>query len=416
MMAWYGGAACLGLASFLPVYLLYRWREPFGVQVSLGIVILALHAVSLANVFAGTLPGAHWDAETFHSAAAKMAALGTWPEVSMGTKFYELILTATYRVFGAHLLVGQSLSVVAAASTLVLIDRVAVSVGMQDARIRSAIILVSGLYPAFLYHGALTFREPYELLGLVVGTYFVLNMFQKFSWTCVAGAIGGFLFMGLFHHVLLGICIVLICLFVLLLYSPKLGNVRGTASLAGLMLLISATGYVVITNIPITLENNYVKEIRKEHGIINAIARYRASIERVQPRTSFGLTVQADSVSGFASSAAMNYWYYLARPFMSDLRRVGDVVPFAGSVVRLVLLAGLLWLVLSRRAFNRNLAYCLGMYLIVTGVWSLGTTNYGQAFRHHSLTDWLAVFMLGYAMCLALRRGGAAADRLEHIR
>jgi hypothetical protein len=415
MMAWHGGAALLVLASFLPVYLLRRRGEPWCMQVSLGIAILALHALSFANVIAGPLPGAHWDAETFHDAAAKMAALGTWPEVSMGTKFYELILTATYRVLGAHLLVGQSLSVVAAAFTLMLFNRIAVTVGVQDARIRSAFILVSGLFPTFLYHGGLTFREPFELLGLVVGAYFVLKTFQEFSWVRVGGAIGGFVFMGLFHHVLLGICVLLICLFVLLLYTPKLGNVRGVASLAGLLLLISATGYVAITNIPITLENNYVKEIRKEHGIIRAIARYRATIDRAEPRTSFGSSVEADSLAEFAGSAAANYWHYLSRPFVSDLRRAGDVAPFSGTVARLVLLAGFLWLALGRRAFNRNLAFCLGTYLVVTGVWSLGTTNYGQAFRHHALTDWLAVFMFGYAMYLVLARGRAAHGRLERV-
>lgn len=410
----YIGAALLVLVSFLPVYLMRRRGEPACMQVSFSVVVLALHALSFVNVFAGTLPGAQWDAETFHEQALKLAEAGTWPPVSMGTQFYEYILTGAYKLLGGHLLVGQSLSVVAAALVLVAINATAGSLGLRDARVRSAVVLVCGLFPTFLYHGALTFREPYELLGLAAGVFFVLKAFQAFSWRWAAGALLSFLFMGLFHHVLLGICVLLVCLFVLLLYGPKLGNIRGYAAVAGLLVLISGLGYLAITNIPITLENNYVKEIRKEHGIIRAIVSYRGSIDRADPRTSFGSSIAADSVGGFAGDAAVNYWYYLSKPFVTDLQTTADVVPAASSLARLALLAGLLWLALGRGAFDRNLAYCLGTYLVVTAVWSLGTTNYGQAFRHHALTDWLAVVMFAAALSAApvrRRMAGVEADR-----
>jgi len=410
----YIGAALLVLISFLPAYLMRRRGESACMQVSFGIVILALHALSFVNVFAGTLPGAQWDAETFHEQALKMAEAGTWPPVSMGTKFYEYILTGAYKVFGGHLLVGQSLSVVAAAIGLVVINAIAVNLGLRDVRLRSAVVLICGLFPTFLYHGALTFREPYELLGLAAGVFFVLKAFQEFRWRWAGGTLLGFLFMGLFHHVLLGICVLLVCLFVLLLYGPKLGNIRGYAAVAGLLVLISGLGYLAITNIPITMENNYVKEIRKEHGIIRAIVSYRGSIERADPRTSFGSVIEADSNAGFTGGAAANYWYYLSKPFVTDLQTTADVVPAASSLARLVFLAGFLWLALGRGVFNRKLAFCLGAYLAVTAVWSLGTTNYGQAFRHHALTDWLAVVMFAAALSSAparRRTAGAEADR-----
>jgi len=35
----------------------------------------------------------------------------------------------------------------------------------------------------------------------------------------------------------------------------------------------------------------------------------------------------------------------------------------------------------------------LVLYLLMTMVWSLGTTNYGQAIRHHILSNWLLIVL-----------------------
>lgn len=412
----YLGAACLVLISFLPVLWLRASGEPARVWAAFGIVVLALHALSFINVFGGTLPGAQWDAQTFHEQALKYAESGGWPAVSMGTKFYEYILAAAYKLFGPGLLVGQSLSVVAAAVTLLAINAAAANLGVRDPGARAGIVLVSGLYPTFLYHNALTFREPYELLGLVLGVLFVLKTFQEFKWKWVAGVVLSLLFMGLFHHVLLGIGVLLICWFVVILYGPRLQSGRSYAAVAALIVLTAGLGYAAITNIPITLENDYIKEIRKERGIVEAIVQYRESIESVNPRTSFGTSFDTDSGARIAGSAAVNYWHYLSRPFVTELEWTADAVPFASSVARLALLLGFLVLALSRGFFKRELAFCLGAYLVVTGVWSLGTTNYGQAFRHHALTDWLLVLMAGYALHLAWSTRSAAGESLERTR
>lgn len=383
------------------------------VLLAFALVVAALHALSFANAFGGPLPGAQWDANTFHTLAVRLVEADAWPAISIGTKFYEYILTGSYRLLGSDILVGQSLSVLAAACTLWVVNAASVTLGVSDGRIRAGIVLLTGLYPTFLYHNALTFREPFELLGLASGVFFVVKALQAFRWKWAAGAVLSFLFMGLFHHVLLGICVLLVCLFVLLLYIPKLGNARNHAVLAALIVLTTALGYFAIMNIPITLENNYIKEIRKERGIIEAIVRYRDSIERRDPRTSYASPISADTAAGIARSGAANYWNYLSRPFVSDLERVSDGVPFASSMGRLLLLAGFLWLVFSSGAFNRQLAFCLGTYIVVTAVWSLGTTNYGQAFRHHALTDWLAVVMFGYALSVAMSRRRAVDEGLE---
>lgn len=362
------------------------------------VIVSALHALSFTNVFGGTLPGAEWDARTFHQQAARLAEAGAWPQLSIGSQLYEYILAGAYRVFGAHILVGQSLSVLAATLTLMVINATAVNLGAVDSRVRAGVILVAGLYPTFLYHNALTFREPYELLGLALGVFFVLKAIEETKPAWIAGAVLSFLFMGMFHHILLGIGVVLLCIFVLLLYAPGLKSKRNYVVVTALIAMISGLGYAAITSIPVATENDYVKKIRQERGIVGAIVQYRSTIEARMPRTSYDLDIDASSGAGIAKGAAYNYWNYLARPFATDLEVAADSVPFLSAAVRVVLIVILLGLVLGGRLADRRMAFCACTYIVVTLVWSLGTTNYGQAFRHHALTDWLLVLMAGYAV------------------
>lgn len=406
----YAGAMCLVLASFVVLAIARPRSEHKAVLMAMLVVVGALHAVSFANVFGGPLPGAEWDAWSFHQQAVRLAEAGSWPSISIGTKFYEYILTGAYRLFGSNVLVGQSLSVLVGAGTLLVINAIAVGLGVSDGRVRAVIVLVSGLYPPFVYHNALTFREPYELLGLALGVFFVLKAFREPGWQWVAGAVLSFVLMGLFHHVLLGIGVILLCLFVVFLYAPRWRNRRSIVVVAALVAVTGGMGYLGITNIPITTENDYIKKVRQESGLVKAIVRYRESIESRQPRTSYGSDFGESTGTAFAGDVARNYWNYLFRPFVGDLERAADGIPFASAVARMALLAAFLWLALGRGVLNRELAFCLGVYIVVTAVWSLGTTNYGQAFRHHALTDWLLVLLVASAWWLESGRRRAAND------
>ena len=51
-------------------------------------------------------------------------------------------------------------------------------------------------------------------------------------------------------------------------------------------------------------------------------------------------------------------------------------------------------MLIKRVQIPRGLGYLLIIYFVVTATWSLGTTNYGQAFRHNSITDWILAMVL----------------------
>lgn len=397
------GITGLAIAGIMIVSTIRPYRGQGPVIVAVMLVLLALCAVSYVNVYVVALPGGEADAKLFNKYAVELLRHDNWPDVSIGTQAYLWILTSFYSVFESdpnlrqYLLVGQCLSIVAASGTLVFIDRIAVNLGIQRVYWRASVLLVSGLLPVFLLHNALTLREPYQLLGLAMGVYFTLKAVEerRMFWLCCAAA--GFLFMGVFHHVLLGLSFVLIGLAVLVSFGRRTASRCGYSTAAILVISVGVLGYIVLTVVPATKGNDYVKDIWLEGGVMEAIENYRGEVESESPRTSYSVSMDSGSPIATAKALTLNYWLYLSAPLGRAPDRAADLVPIASSGIRVVMLGFVAWSLLFGGCVNRKVLFCALTYLLVTAVWSLGTTNYGQAFRHHVLSDWLLVVMCVYA-------------------
>lgn len=391
---------------------------------SLILVAAALNVVSLFNVIDGPLPGAQWDAQSFHEASAKLADNDQWPVLSIGTEAYKYVLAATYRLLGDHKMVGQTVSVLASIGSLIMMAAICRVLGIDRDRLTAWIVLLCGLYPTFVYHGALTFREPLEILGLTLGTWGFLRMCRDRRLRWLFAATGGFLLMGLFHHVLMGIALVLVTWGVLCVYSPggrHAGPAMGRNALvaATLVAVTVVSGYLVITVVPATSRNDYIADIRRADGILEAVVEYRREVESGNPRTSFDPGIEPDSTVEAVKGLAGNYVSYLFKPYATDIEYRMDLVPFSSSLGRALLIGVIVVWLVSRRSGDGAVVFLIGAYLAVTCVWSLGTTNYGQAFRHHAMTDWILIILCGYALSREWKRrhedhaAGVGAARLE---
>ena len=90
----------------------------------------------------------------------------------------------------------------------------------------------------------------------------------------------------------------------------------------------------------------------------------------------------------------VSYFYYLGWPVTGDYTWAGTWVLMVGAVLRI---AGLV-LVAVFRIRDYRIWILLGLYFGLTLLWNVGTTNHGQALRHHFMTDW--VLILCWAMVL----------------
>ena len=356
--------------------------------------ITALHSVSLFNYFVFTLSGAGMDASTFHRQALNAAISGVPPVFSVGTGAYEYILFLSYSLFGANKLVGQSINVLAAVVSFIFILGIARHLNIRG-NLAIALLIIVGLTPSFLLFIPLTFREAFQLLGLVGGIYFAYEAFSGKSLVNLFVSSLFFIFMGIFHHVLLALsfALILITTFFYFVHSgaPKKIIIKNIflSSVA-----ILAVGYIVVVNIPADKGNDYIKMLRESSGVVKMISEYRNVIEDDIPRSSYGFNVDTTSLVSTGYGLALSYAHYLYGPVIYSIEEAIDLLPSLNALGRLLVTLLLIYLLIKKVPMSPGLGYLIIVYLSVTAMWSIGTTNYGQAFRHNSLTDWILAVVL----------------------
>lgn len=394
MLLDYAGALLLIIISYVIPLLFAFLRNDKYILAAFYIVITALHLVSLFNYFIFTLPGADMDASTFHSTAISAAIRGVAPTFSVGTGIYEYILFIFYLLFGANKLVGQSLSVLITVVSLIFILRISRYLGIKGSLVTVMLIII-GLTPSFLFYTALTFREVFQLLGLTGGIYFAYEAFSRESLARLFISSGFYIFMGLFHQVLLALSFTLILLTWIFYFLHSGTHIKIIVKNIFIATIATITiAYIMVVNIPTGGGNDYVKKLVDSGGVVKMIGHYRNSIEYAQPRSAYEFNVDTTSFISTGYGLVISYGHYLFGPGISSIEKPIDFIPFINAIGRILIGLLLLYLLINKIPAPAGLVYLLTVYFSVTVMWSLGTTNYGQAFRHNSLTDWILAMVL----------------------
>ena len=149
--------------------------------------------------------------------------------------------------------------------------------------------------------------------------------------------------------------------------------------------------------------------------ILGQITFYRERmVNWGSPRTDYGLFY--DWTDGFHTAVTLGsiYLHYLFSPFDGITRWV-DLYAVAESSMRFTLIAVVgIGFFRIPRGERKLLLFLLIVYLSLTLLWSMGTTNYGQALRHHTMTNWVlfilftAVVSRTSRLSVGLRRAGRA--------
>lgn len=388
----YTGALLLVIFSYALPYTVFPFHQNRKIIISFYLVTSAHHIVSFTNYFILTLPGAGMDANTFHMFAMSSVEDGDIPGFSVGSGIYGIILSVSYHLFGANKLVGQSVSVVVAVLSLLFITKIAQHIKIDKNNI-TFVILAVGLTPSFLYFTSLTLREVFQVFGLVGGVLFTLEAITLKSRLKMLTSSFFFIFMGLFHHVLLALSFLLITLSLISYFIFTGASVKKIFSNALVSIIVIATlGYISVVHVPAGRGNDYIKILKESDGIINMIDRYRSSIHGA--RSSYEYEVDAASSVKMSAGLVHSYIHYLFGPNISSLTKPIDIIPFVNSVGRLLIIVFIIFFILKKNQLPSGSVYLLLIYFLLTSMWSLGTTNYGQAFRHNSITDWILVVLL----------------------
>jgi hypothetical protein len=370
--------------------------------------------VTLINALAGPVVGAELDAETFHIGASNIVENYSFT-IGFDYLFYENVLALTYYLFGSSRLVGGTISLIvftaAAVVYLYLLDM------LHLKRYRLSLLLLFGLLPSTVFLTSVTLRESWELTFLLICIYSLLKYVQseepKPLWLITAFISA--VLLGMFHKALL-------------LYGPFLiffGLVLAgiTTSISskrwvtfGSLLIVGGMTVVLVVSVHSTYIGHRIIGGLLNEDVLTEISRYRVGIDlKGSARSAFYVPFETESVAQMLRTFTQIYLHYMFAPIGSPPQGLKDIYAYAEALMRLAAL------VMSVYGFFRISTYRTISYIFVvffyvsaTLMWSIGTTNYGQAIRHHTFTNW-ALFTLAIPVFFAFARSVLARNTTVDI-
>lgn len=384
-----------GLTLLLPL-LIKPVRENRFVLVTIYCIVIARQILAVIGSYISPVKGAENDALAFHRAAAKLAESGEY-YFGIGADFYENFLGIIYALFGTSRLLGSETSILAFLLSVFLFFAAINRFG-QD-RHGIALVLIYSMLPAMLVMTSTTLREAWQLLFFVGSVYWGLRYREDNSPYSFALMVLFALAMALFHKVLILYTVILIPLFYL---WPRNGQSSyhepwaRTSAILALFALIVVLGFWFIAEFIGTDYGGEVISALMRGELLEYISHYHSVLNAQAGRAGYEILLDTSSWVTLIQTWFIVYLQYLFSPFPWQLQNLVDAYAFVEVVMRVLLLT--LSFYVSLRAM-RDKRYdgllLVFLYLLMTALWSIGTANYGQAIRHHLLTNWILFLVAG---------------------
>ena len=389
--AWAGWI--LLLLGFIVVLLDRTIRSDPRLCITVWVTIAAHAIVAGVDAFLWVLPVAAPDASTFHSMATQIAAARSF-EFGLDYKFYENLLAGVYAIFGSSRWAGNMFSILLYSLSCLVFVRL--SRRLHGEKYLIPTVLVFGLLPSALLLASVTLREGWEILFFMLSVYAAVvapNNARKVFWVLIL--IFAAVFMGFSHKALLlySGCLVPLLLAYVGLVDTRINPISAVSVVVSgtVIVFIAIAGLVTLTEsgrslVWGTIDGNLIEEIR--------LYRYYLG-ELVNPRTAFAIEFDTSSSIAIIKSMITFYVYYLVAAPMSGLENLKDLYALLESMLRIVLLGASLLATFrsGSRSEVKTMIMLLLIYTSMTALWSIGTTNYGQAIRHHMLTNWIVILL-----------------------
>ena len=343
------------------------------------------------NGFIGPSYGASDDALGFHLAAVEYSQnLGLY-EFVIGT-IYSYILGIFYFITTDSLFLGSALSALgwlASAFILLRIMRI-LSFKMSN---QWRVMLIYALIPSSLIYTSVTLREPFQLLFVTLAFYAALKIYFHRSiahWLVLFLAAVG---MGALHGALLasGIFIIAGTLFLLTSRNRKGVSFTKVVLVTPIVILCLFYGFELFMSL-----TSYGD--RLDDGLSTAVQVYQEGTlsDAYDARANYRSEVTINNgFGGLILSLPYFLFQYLFEPMPWNISSIVDVVPLLENVLRFWLIWNALkYLVgtylnkpmfVAHNAFGNRRFYLFIFlsYLLIELLWSLGTSNWGTASRHH---------------------------------
>ena len=354
----------------------------------LGFFLRLVNAFS--NGFYGPSYGASDDALGFHLNAVEHSQNLVFDGFVIG-HIYSYILGIFYFITTDSLFLGSALSALgwlASAFILLRIMRI-LSFKMSN---QWRVMLIYALIPTSLMYTSVTLREPFQLLFINLALYAALKIYFHRSnahWLVLFLAVVG---MGAMHGALLvsGIFIIVGTLFLLTSRNRKGVSFTKVVLVTPIVILCLFYGFLLFTSL-----TSYGD--RLDDGLSVAVQVYQEGTlsDGYESRANYRTDIEINGLGGLILSLPSFLFQYLFEPMPWKISSIVDVVALLENMLRFWLIWNALkYLVgsyLNKPMFvahnyfgyERCILFIFLSYLVIETIWSLGTSNWGTATRHH---------------------------------
>ncbi|MGR9072782.1 MAG: hypothetical protein ACU833_06935 [Gammaproteobacteria bacterium] len=356
-------------------------------------LVMILHqAVALANIYLFTVIGAGRDAMLFHFKAEQMSPIDPIQffrmQYAVGSEFYIQLLGLLYSVFGPSMLLGHEFTLAAFALSCLALVKIAALFDLK--RYRAAMLLCYGCLPSVLIFGSLMLRESFQTLFFMCAVLFWLKfLYQSHRIIDLAAALLSCLAMALFHK---GLVIYAAFLVVLSVISVLQSAGRKNVLFFSVLALFITAAALISSEITFSGKGLNAARALLEGKGLDFVIEYREFSR--DARTSYGIELETSSWSAIAASTVRIFIHYLFAPFPWQITHAKDVYASLESLFRLTLIlsAVIAW---SRAQGTMRKTYptLILLYFSMAFLWSLGTTSYGTAIRHHTVHYWILLVL-----------------------
>jgi hypothetical protein len=394
-------------------------REDWRLATVVYLVIACHHGLAFLLTFGEFRPIDLWDASYFDHLASQAAqgVRGNFGEVqvswALGYRTYVNLLSGVY-VVNNDFFTGAQVSVLFAVVALLLSIQIAREVNVPTERLWW--VACAGGIPGSLIFFSVTYRESCQIFFLILAVWAAIRMLSQGEarWWFVFGV--ALMCLGILHKALFlySLFVVIVTIMFVVFTEQRTLAWWGKAIGVGAGIVLCVAG-VIAWATPEFLR--FLEPLIRliDVDILERITIYRERmVNWGSPRTDYGLFYDWTDWSHTVVTLGSIYLHYLFSPFDGITRWV-DLYAVAESWMRFTLIAVVgVGLFQAPRGERKLLLFLLIIYLSLTLLWSMGTTNYGQALRHHTMTNWV-LFILFTAvvsrtgrLSVGLRRAGRA--------
>jgi hypothetical protein len=343
---------------------------------------------AFSNGFYGPSYGASDDSLGFHLNAVQYSQNLVFDVFVLGN-IYSYILGIFYFITTDHLFLGSALSALGwLASAFILLRIMRILSFKMSSQWR--VMLIYALIPSSLMYTSVTLREPFQLLFINLALYAALKIYFHRSiahWLVLFLAAVG---MGALHGALLASAIFIIAgtLFLLTTRNRKGVSFTKFVLVSPILILCLFYGFLLFMNL-----SSYGD--RLEDGLGFAIQKYQEGTMAAEQRASYRTDIEINGLGELILSLPSFLFQYLFEPMPWKLSSIVDVVVLLENMLRFWLIWNALkYLVgsyLNQPMFvarnylgnKRFIFFIFLSYLVMEILWSLGTSNWGTASRHH---------------------------------